>query len=1171
MKASELKNYKTLDITKISGTPWNTAEKVLGLDESDKVVMAETEESVSPEYVENAISEAMEAETSRTESTYAKKSEVTGYTTTEEVNQAIETAMEAETARTENTYAKPADIPSLDGYAKTTAVTEEIQTAIAAETARTEDVYAKKSEIPDLDNYYTKSETDEAIEEAISGISLDGYWTSGQTKTYVDSEITAATSDLATKEDVFGVTAVTELNVLETDSDWAFASSSTGTKIYLKNTSISKYKAVNLGDYLDTSTDTYNLPFYSGNTAYYIKLGTPYIPQDPDDIGVTEYKLGVNGGSDLLLLLSYLDGTYNYYILLDTERLSLVLYKTLPASFTEITGKKANIEDLPTAQDESDVKTYVYNAGDGSNKDVLSKVEIGDNQTTQTNYRAYKETLISTKWGGNVASSYLYFVPGNEVIPGIKTVRDSAVIDNSENALSGFTEEITLTLGEDSTDYLVTNGGNKFFKNTDNQRYLATQTSSFSTTTSISSATINSVTYYPSNGIPENLNSSFRNYGTYQFSTFGNTSLEKSVIRFRRSNIAYLIYDKELNNLILSDSLTITRTKNIKEALDNLDLTDYAKTTAVTADIASAMAAETARTENTYAKPGDIPSLDGYWTSAQTQNAITAATQDMATKTWVGEQGYLTQHQDISGKLDKTDFNAYTGATATAIAAKQDALVSGTNIKTINNQSILGSGNIDIQGGSGPIIPAITSQTDYEAISGDVKTGDLIQVWDVDINDNGNGDYGLFQAYVDQGSISWERKDNTDSILWNNKDYPWMADNGVCPVDFGENAFLISTDDTSEDEAYNGIGFDDNGKPVTTHIVPEYDEQTGEVTGITREDKPILTDDGSIVRYDIDREAELANAGYNTKLVTQEYDENEGATLPTIVGYMEEGMLNGVKIDGHSIAKVSGYIHQQSEPTPGPVFEFIQNDELATQAYVTAATENLASQGYVDAAITAATNDLATEAYVTAATATKQDTLVSGTNIKTINNQSLLGSGNIDIQGGGGGGSVVELTQAQYDALDPPAQDTTYIITDAETVDLNDYAMASGLTELSGTVETISSNYATKQNVTARASSNANPYLPGWNSEGVITGSSQVYSVGMSINGSNQAGLLRGSNSDFPGFYAPTSAGTAGQPLLSNGSGAPVWGGYKFAFITQTAYDALATKDSTTIYFITGD
>lgn len=44
----------------------------------------------------------------------------------------------------------------------------------------------------------------------------------------------------------------------------------------------------------------------------------------------------------------------------------------------------------------------------------------------------------------------------------------------------------------------------------------------------------------------------------------------------------------------------------------------------------------------------------------------------------------------------------------------------------------------------------------------------------------------------------------------------------------------------------------------------------------------------------------------------------------------------------------------------------------------------------------------ATESYVTSAVSGKQDTLVSGTNIKTINNQSLLGSGNIDIQGGGG-------------------------------------------------------------------------------------------------------------------------------------------------------------------------
>ena len=55
--------------------------------------------------------------------------------------------------------------------------------------------------------------------------------------------------------------------------------------------------------------------------------------------------------------------------------------------------------------------------------------------------------------------------------------------------------------------------------------------------------------------------------------------------------------------------------------------------------------------------------------------------------------------------------------------------------------------------------------------------------------------------------------------------------------------------------------------------------------------------------------------------------------------------------------------------------------------------------GYITSS---ALSGYATESYVTSAVSGKQDTLISGTNIKTINNQSLLGSGNIDIQGGGG-------------------------------------------------------------------------------------------------------------------------------------------------------------------------
>ena len=53
-----------------------------------------------------------------------------------------------------------------------------------------------------------------------------------------------------------------------------------------------------------------------------------------------------------------------------------------------------------------------------------------------------------------------------------------------------------------------------------------------------------------------------------------------------------------------------------------------------------------------------------------------------------------------------------------------------------------------------------------------------------------------------------------------------------------------------------------------------------------------------------------------------------------------------------------------------------------------------------------------------------QPLLVSGTNIKTINNTSLLGSGNISISGGGGGGgdvNVIEVVKVNGTALTPDA------------------------------------------------------------------------------------------------------------------------------------------------------
>jgi hypothetical protein len=78
------------------------------------------------------------------------------------------------------------------------------------------------------------------------------------------------------------------------------------------------------------------------------------------------------------------------------------------------------------------------------------------------------------------------------------------------------------------------------------------------------------------------------------------------------------------------------------------------------------------------------------------------------------EVGALPSSTSIPSALadlsDDTTHRVVTDAEKSTWSGKQDALVSGTSIKTINNESLLGSGNISISGGSGEeyVIEAIT-------------------------------------------------------------------------------------------------------------------------------------------------------------------------------------------------------------------------------------------------------------------------------------------------------------------------------------------------------------------------------------------------------------------------------------------------------------------------------
>ena len=122
---------------------------------------------------------------------------------------------------------------------------------------------------------------------------------------------------------------------------------------------------------------------------------------------------------------------------------------------------------------------------------------------------------------------------------------------------------------------------------------------------------------------------------------------------------------------------------------------------------------------------------------------------------------------------------------------------------------------------------------------------------------------------------------------------------------------------------------------------------------------------------------------------------------------------------------------------------------------------------------------------------------------------------------------IVEITQAEYDALSTEEKNNgkIYSITDAVVADVYTKTEADGRFNPKNTVNASSSSYK----------------FPNWNANGQITGySAQAYQARQNINGSNRT-LYSTSSSTLPTIYAPTTAGTAGYYLVSNGSGAPVW------------------------------
>ena len=122
-----------------------------------------------------------------------------------------------------------------------------------------------------------------------------------------------------------------------------------------------------------------------------------------------------------------------------------------------------------------------------------------------------------------------------------------------------------------------------------------------------------------------------------------------------------------------------------KHYITGVDLSDYA----LKSEIPTVPTSNTAFTNDA----GYITGVD--LSNYATKDNLTAATDDMATKTWVGQQGYLTQHQDISGKQDISGMTAYTETTAfTAHTSDTTVHVTSSEKSTWNSKASIWCGTM---------------------------------------------------------------------------------------------------------------------------------------------------------------------------------------------------------------------------------------------------------------------------------------------------------------------------------------------------------------------------------------------------------------------------------------------------------------------------------------------
>lgn len=332
----------------------------------------------------------------------------------------------------------------------------------------------------------------------------------------------------------------------------------------------------------------------------------------------------------------------------------------------------------------------------------------------------------------------------------------------------------------------------------------------------------------------------------------------------------------------------------------------------------------------------------------------------------------------------------------------QEQLVSGDNIKTINNQSILGRGNIEIVGGNTDVdLSAYATKLDLnnkvDKVSGkQLSTEDFTTALKNKLSGLSNYDDTAINSAISslQTQLNTLVSGDASTAIESFNEIIAFLDGVQDTQDLSSIISSIEQQIASKQDKINDLETIRSGAAKGATALQSYTEKyTGTITGIkmngASKGTSGVVDLGTVITSHQDISGKADKSSLAAVATSGSY--NDLSNKPTIPAEQVNADWNAT----------SGKAQILNKPTiPAAVTEatvsgwgFTKNAGTVTGVKINGSTKS-PSSGIVDlGTVITSHQDISG----------KQDNLVSGNNIKTINGESILGSGDIEI----GGSSIV--------------------------------------------------------------------------------------------------------------------------------------------------------------------